>query len=555
MSPLFSQETLTAPADFQRWRIPPASIAIHLCIGSVYAWSVFNGPLGRVRGVVAPAADDWSFAQTNGIYMTALVCLGLSAAVAGKWMEQVGPRVVGTIAAVCWSSGFALAGLGILKHWLWLVYAGYGMIGGCGLGLGYVSPVSTLIKWFPDRRGMATGMAIMGFGGGALLGTPLKEYLMREYFRAPVYLGRASEVSTVTVEGRRMADVAGRRIEVVEVGANELNARVGKPGVYVVGTGSTGVAQTFFALGGLYLAIMLPAALSYRLPAAGWAPAGWNPPASQMIATEDLTVREAVRTPQFYLLWLILCLNVTAGIGMIGAAKTIVGDLFRSSLPQLVTDGFAATYVQMASVFNMGGRFAWASLSDRLGRKLTYAVFFLLGCGLYLAIPWCARESSVVSPTVRLGLFYFATMVIVSMYGGGFATIPAYLADLFGTKFVGGIHGRLLTAWSTAAVVGTLTLAQLRESSRRAAIERLSALVSPEAFAGRFGSPPSDLPVLVERNVVTIPKLLEMAPSGTPDPSSELYNSTMWLMAGLLAVGAIANWFVRPVDSKHHLAG
>ncbi|MSR56061.1 MAG: MFS transporter [Planctomycetaceae bacterium] len=558
MTGFFSKDSIIAPARFNRWRVPPASIAIHLCIGSVYAWSVFNAPLERVLGVAVSAPDDWSFAQTNGIYMTAIVFLGLSAAVAGKWMERVGPRAVGTVAALCWACGFWLGGLGIHAHQLWLVYLGYGVVGGVGLGLGYVSPVSTLIRWFPDRRGMATGMAIMGFGGGAMLGAPLKGSLMAEFYRPPQYLGTVADVRPFTENARRFAEVDGRRVEVVEVGSNELSDQIREAGVYVVGTGSTGVAGAFFALGAIYLVVMLPAALSYRLPAPDWKPDGWDPStvsssAVKMISAHHVGIDDALRTPQFYLLWLMLCLNVAAGIGMIGAAKTIVKDIFRGPLPQIVTDGFAQTYVLMISVANMLGRFVWASLSDRLGRKTIYTVFFLLGGVLYLSVPVCAIAVSRQPAVGWLAAFYAITMLIVSMYGGGFATIPAYLADLFGTKFVGGIHGRLLTAWSTAGVIGTLTLSSLREHSRGRAMTQLAESIDPAAFAVKFGVAINELPALIQKNVVTIPKLLELAPPGTIDPSGSLYNSTMVLMALFLGIAAVANWFVRPVDVRHHL--
>ncbi|MFN0053934.1 MAG: OFA family MFS transporter [Planctomycetales bacterium] len=558
MASFFSKDSIIAPPGFNRWRVPPASIAIHLCIGSVYAWSVFNSPLERVLGVAVSAPDDWTFSQTNGIYMTALVCLGLSAAVAGKWMERVGPRAVATVAALCWAVGFWLGGLGIQTHQLWLLYLGYGGVGGIGLGLGYVSPVSTLIRWFPDRRGLATGMAIMGFGGGAMLGAPLKESLMSKFYIAPDRLGSVADWQPFTEQGRRYVLVDERPVEVVEVGANELAGQIQLPGVYVVGSGSTGVAATFYLLGALYLVIMLPAALSYRLPAPDWRPAGWSPESArssnrQMISTGHVGIDQALRTPQFYLLWLMLCLNVTAGIGMIGAAKTIVKDIFRGPLPEIVTDRFAATYVLMISVSNMLGRFVWAGLSDRLGRKTIYMVFFILGNILYLAIPGCAQGVSARPAAGWLIAFYLVTMLIVSMYGGGFATIPAYLADLFGTRFVGGIHGRLLTAWSTAAVIGTMSLAALREQSRRQAIADLAAKIAPTDFAAKFGAEVSQLPALIQQKLVTIPKLLELAPVGTPDPSGTLYNSTMYLMAGLLGIATIANWFVRPVAAKHHL--
>ncbi len=558
MSGFFTKEAIYAPPGFNRWRVPPASVAIHLCIGSVYAWSSFNAPLTRVLGVVAPAADDWSLSSVVAIFTVAIVCLGLSAAVAGSWLEKVGPRTVGLVAAACWGGGFLIGGLGILTHQMWLLYLGYGVIGGCGLGLGYVSPVSTLIRWFPDRRGLATGMAIMGFGGGAIIGAPLKEELVRQFYQPPLYLGTTAEVPLTTVEGRRYAELKGGRTEVVVVSEKDVSQMIvkGQPGIYIVGTGSTGVAATFFILGGLYFVVMLLAALSYRIPAPGWQPQGWTPPdpqlaAQKMVSHTHVELNTALRTPQFYLLWIVLCFNVTAGIGVLGVAKTIMTDLFGTALPQLVTSDFAKIYVVMISVSNLLGRFFWASASDYLGRKQTYAIFLLVGTLLYASIPLIAQQVSASPSTVWLVVFYAVTMVIFTMYGGGFATIPAYLADLFGTRFVGGIHGRLLTAWSTAGVLGPMALAALRERTVLQAIKELAAKVDPAAFAEKFGAPLSNLPQLVQSKTVTISKLLEVCPPGTADPSSTLYNSTMYLMAALLAIAAIANACIRPVHARH----
>jgi MFS family permease len=557
----FSKERIIAPPGFNRWRIPPASIAIHLCIGSAYAWSIFNPALIRLRGVVTPAADDWTLQQVVWIFTVAIVFLGLSAAVAGRWLEQVGPRTVGIVAAVCWGGGFVIGALGIHLHQLWLLYLGYGVIGGCGLGLGYVSPVSTLIKWFPDRRGMAAGMAIMGFGGGAIIATPLQEGLLRACYQPPQHLGTMDSVPLVTVDGRRMADVNGQRREVVVVGAKEVAQLVvpGPEGVYLVGTGSAGAAPTFLVLGGTYFLVMLAAAASYRLPAPGWQPSGWTPPseaaaAKRMVATRDVDPDTALRTPQFYLLWIILCFNVTAGIGVLGVAKTMMTDLFGSSLPGIVDSSFAATYVLMISLFNMLGRFFWASASDYLGRQRTYSIFFAAGAVLYLAIPWIAWQAGVSGGVIYLVLFYAVTMLIFTMYGGGFATIPAYLADLFGARYVGAIHGRLLTAWSTAGVLGPLALTELRQQAERQAIGRLARSVPAGEFTARFGAGLDQLPSLIEHKTVTIAKLLELAPSGTVDPTSTLYNTTMILMAALLAVGWVANALVRPVAERFHVA-
>ena len=551
------KEHIIAPPGFNRWRVAAASVSIHICIGSVYAWSVFNPPLTRALGVVAPAADDWSLGSVVWIFSVAIVCLGLSAALAGKWLERVGPRLVGLVATLCWCGGFLVGALGIHLHELWLLYLGYGVIGGIGLGLGYVSPVSTLIRWFPDHRGMATGLAIMGFGGGAIIGAPLKTWLLSHFSRAPEFLGSTDALQLVTEQGRQFAVTAAGRIEVVVATAAQAAALPGggEAGAYAVGTGSTGAAATFLVLAALYVVVMGIAAFSYRVPATGWLPAGWTPPAETashgMISTHHVHADEAIRTPQFWLLWVVLCFNVTAGIGVLGVAKTMMGEIFGSAMPALVTAGFASAFVLMISVFNMAGRFAWASASDAIGRKNTYHCFFVLGPLLYLSLPWFASMAG--GEVWALWGFYAATLLIFTMYGGGFATIPAYLADLFGTLHVGAIHGRLLTAWSVAGVLGPLAITQLRERSLMDAVHALAAQVDPAAFSANFGEPITKLDELVRANTVTIEKLLALAPSGTPDPSAGLYDSTMYAMAALLVVALLANVLIRPVVGSHYV--
>ena len=557
---LFAKNRIIAPAGFNRWKVPPASIAIHLCIGSVYAWSNFNPALIKVRGVVAPAADDWSLASVVWIFSVAIVCLGLSAAFAGNWLERVGPRVVGSIAAVCWGGGFLIGGLGIYLHQLWLLYLGYGVIGGIGLGLGYVSPVSTLIKWFPDRRGMAAGMAIMGFGGGAIIGAPLNDFLIDHFYRAPQCLGTQEIVQPQLKDGRLYALTESEEQPVIVISQNEASrlSFQTEPGVYVVGTGSTGVAEAFVVLGISYFFVMMIAAFSYRLPADDWRPADWDPvnapsAARRMISQATVDATQALRTPQFYLLWIVLCFNVTAGIGVLGVAKTMMTEIFGSSLPQIVTARFAGGFVLAIGVFNMIGRFFWASASDHLGRQRTYALYFLLGIPLYLSLPFFAAQQSAFPSVVWLICFYVSTMLIFTMYGGGFATIPAYIADLFGTKYVGGIHGRLLTAWSFAGVLGPWAITSLRESSLKHALSDLAKNVDPMRFNEAFGGSLDQLDVLVANKTVTLSKLMLIAPEGTMNPSATLYNSTMYLMAGLLAVACIANALIFPVHAKHQL--
>ena len=559
MTGLLAKERIIAAPGYNRWRVPIASVLIHLCIGSVYAWSIYNPHLTRINGVVTSAGDDWSLSEVVWVFTVAIVFLGLAAAFAGKWLEQVGPRMVGVVSACCWGGGYLVGAAGIMTHQLWLLYLGYGVIGGCGLGLGYVSPVSTLIRWFPDRRGMAAGMAIMGFGGGAMIGTPMKEYFIRLFYRAPEYLGTQSQVELVTEAGRRFAEVGGVLREVVIVGATEVRDMTlpGPEGVYVVGSGATGVAEAFILIGLIYLAVMLIAAFSYRLPPQGWQPDGWQAPdedaRDKLITTANVDIDQALRTPQFYQLWIVLCLNVTAGIGVLGVARTMITEIFGTTLPQTVDTAFAATYVVMISAFNMVGRFIWASASDYLGRRNTYWIFFLLGIALYLSVPFTAQQVSASPSVIWLVYFYAATMIIFTMYGGGFATIPAYLADIFGTRYVGGIHGRLLTAWSTAGVLGPLAITSLRQNSVTRAINDLVATIDPQRFAEHFGAPLSQLDALVAQNSVTIARLMEIAPPGTSDPTSGLYNSTMILMALLLAIALISNALMKPVDPRHHI--
>ena len=561
MSGILSKQHIIAKPGFNRWLIVPAALGIHLCIGSVYAWSIFNPALVKQIGVVLSAADDWTLKDVVWIFTVSIVVLGLAAAIAGRWLETVGPRMVGVVSACCWGGGFIVGGVGIVTHQLWLLYLGYGVLGGVGLGLGYVSPVSTLIRWFPDRRGMATGMAIMGFGGGAMIGAPLKELFIQYYYRAPEYLGAVADLELITRAGRRFAEVGGELREVVVVGANEVAQMVmpGPEGVYLVGTGSVGIAQTFFTMGVIYFIIMMIAAFSYRLPAPGWQPEGWTPPddahaEKRMMTRNHVDIDQALKTRQFYQLWIVLCFNVTAGIGVLGVAKTMMTEIFGTTLPHIVDGAFAATYVVMISVFNMVGRFIWASTSDYIGRRNTYWIFFALGILLYCSIPYTAQQVSVNPVVVWLVYFYAATMIIFTMYGGGFATIPAYLADIFGTRYVGGIHGRLLTAWSTAGVLGPLAITSLREHAVTKAIDDLVAKIDPGVFADAFGAGLDQLPALVQAKTVTIASLMDIAPVGTVDPTPNLYNSTMYLMALLLAIALVSNALMRPVHPKHHMS-
>ncbi len=488
MAGILTRERIVAGPGFNRWLVPPAALAIHLSIGMAYGFSVFWLPLSRAVGISTPkpcpatmsflqtlvATDcDWKISTLGWMFTLFFVFLGCSAAAFGRWLEHAGPRKAGVVAAFCWSGGFMISALGVHLHQIWLLWLGSGVIGGCGLGLGYISPVSTLIKWFPDRRGMATGMAIMGFGGGAMIGAPLADLLMK-HFATPT---------------------------------------------------SVGVWQTFVTMGLIYFVAMLAGAFGYRVPPPNWTVpppvpkeraittehAAMRPP---MITTRHVHVSEAWKTPQFWLLWWVLCLNVSAGIGVIGIASPMIQEVFGGRLidlpgmalkdlsegqkAQLATIG--AAFAALLSVFNICGRIGWASASDYLGRKRTYLIFFTLGTALYALAPFAARTGS-------SALFVLIFGVILTMYGGGFATIPAYLADIFGTQFVGAIHGRILTAWSAAGILGPVLVNYIRDYQ-------------------------------LDHGV----------------PAAQVYNATMYILAGLLVLGFFCNLAVRPVAEEHYMS-
>ena len=440
-----ARERTIANPGFSRWMVPPAALCVHLCIGQAYAFSVFNLPMTRLIGITQSAPDDWHLPELGWIFSIAIFFLGTSAAVFGRWVEEGGPRRAMFTAALCWAGGFFVSAIGAYIHNLWVIYLGYGVLGGCGLGIGYISPVSTLIKWFPDRPGMATGMAIMGFGGGAFIASPLSVYLM-SVFRTAHYVG---------------------------------------------------VAPTFVVMGGIYFVFMMVGAFIVRVPAPGWKPEGYTPPvqASKLITTSDVFVYDALKTPQFWLIWWILCLNVTAGIGVLGQASAMSQEMF----PGHITAVAAAGFVGLMSLFNMGGRFFWASTSDYIGRKNTYFVFMVLGFALYCTVPYTGAVGSVEG-------FVVCFLVIISMYGGGFSTVPAYLKDMFGTRYVGAIHGWLLTAWSMAGIFGPVLVNYIREYN-------------------------------ITHGV----------------PKAQAYNVTMYIMAGLLVIGFLCNLLVKAVHYRFHM--
>lgn len=477
-APLAGSGRIVAGPGFNRWLVPPAALAIHLCIGTAYGFSVFWLPLSHALGVTGPVACagnpsvlqalvtttcDWRVADISFLYTLFFVVFGLSAALLGGWLERVGPRVAGIISTVFWCSGLLVSAGGIYLHQLWLLWLGAGFIGGIGLGIGYLSPISTLVRWFPERRGMATGMAIMGFGGGALIGGPLFNILMDRFH-------------TET---------------------------------------SVGVWQCFVVLAAISAVSMLIGAFSYRVPPANWQPEGWEGSAAQrkLVMQGNVFSNDAQGTLQFWLIWIVICLNASAGIGILGVASPMLQEMFAGALighpgvgladldaeQKRSVSTLAASFVGLLALFNISGRLIWSSISDKIGRKAAYAAFFIVGCAVYALSPWAAHSGNE-------ALFVAMMCLVVSIYGGGFATVPAYLADMFGTRFVSVLHGRVLTALSTASIIGPMLIIRLRESQIAAGV-----------------------------------------------PASRVYDGTLYMMAGLLAVGFVANLFIRPVDVRLHI--
>jgi MFS family permease len=442
----FSRARTVAKPGYSRWMVPPAALCVHLCIGQAYAYSVFNLPMTKLIGITESAPDDWKLTELGWIFSLAIFFLGVSSAVFGRWVEEGGPRRAMFTAACCWAGGFFISAFGVSIHNLWVIYLGYGVLGGIALGIGYISPVSTLIKWFPDRPGMATGMAIMGFGGGAFIASPLSVWLMKK-FTTDTHIG---------------------------------------------------VMETFIVLGVVYFIFMMVGSIIVRVPPADWKPEGnVAPKENKLISKNDVYVYDALKTPQFWLIWVILCVNTTAGIGVLGQASAMSQEMF----PGLITPVAAAGLVGLMSLFNMGGRFAWASTSDYIGRRNTYFVFMVLGFILYCLVPYTGSVGSIAG-------FVVCFCIIISMYGGGFSTVPAYLRDMFGTRYVGAIHGLLLTAWSAAGIFGPVLVNYIRQYN-------------------------------VTHNV----------------PKAQAYNTTMYIMAALFVIGFISNLMVGAVNERYHMKG
>jgi len=529
----------------------------HACLGAPYGWSAVTSALTREQGVVVSAAGDWGLDLATYPMTIMIGGGGLAAAALGKWAARVGPRRAMVQGCLIASIGYASAGASIMHHNLPALYASIGLIA-LGNGSVYTPPVQTIIDWFPDRKGLATGIVIGGFGSGALFFAPSMNYLMSKFSVAPAFLG-SSGVDLVTEGGRQFALVGGNLQEVVYASASEL-ARLPFSGLaegfYLVGSGSTGVALAYSTMGLAYTAIILASSLALKRAPPGFEPQGWRPAegtAAPMARSVHVDV--VPRTPQFWLLFSTSALLCTGGMGLMAVAKPMITEVFSTSVPALVTTSFATLYLMSMAAGNLAGRIGWAAVSDKVGRRSTYLLFTSAGAATYASLPWLiggvvSDSDSPLAPAL-LAIFCANTIFAISIMGGVLATLPAYESDLFGPRHVGAIHSRFLLSTTVAALAGPALLLNLRSAAEREAIASLVAKSSPESFLAKFGADPSQLESLVSAKTVTIPRLLEISPHGTLDPSPFIYNSTLYTMAGLVSVGAVLHLMVRPVHSKY----
>lgn len=550
-------QTVDADPSFtNRWLMVVPAFSTHMCIGSPWAWSALSGTVSRELGFVSSAAGDWSFAQATMPLSIVFMLQGISAAAAGAWQVKMGARVSMTVAGCCFGGGLILGSIGIATHSLPLLYFGYGFLGGCGVGIAYTPPVQALIQWFPDRTGLASGMTIAGFGGGALLFAPATNYLCQKFAKMPQYVGSVDAVQTTIKDGSMFTEYNGVMTEVVLANGGDL-AKLPYPslmeGYYVVGSGNTGAASALGCLGVLYLTTMVTSAFAIRRPAAGYVPEGYTPPvteAGSAATVGNVHFDTVLKTPQFWLLGTTFFCVATGGMGLFSVAKPMMNEVFSSTLPTIVTASFCTTFLMIMSSGNLGGRLAWAWVSDQIGRRNVFYIFSFGSIPLYLSIPYLTNQVVTTGSQLPLTFFCMSSFAAISCMGGVYAILPAYEADLFGSKYVGPIHGRFLMASTCAAMAGPALLLWLRSSSEMSALRDLLSKVDPTKFEKVFGVDVSNANILIESNQLSISKLMDIMPAGTTDPAPFIYDSTMYSMAGLMAVAAVSHMLVKPVDPK-----
>lgn len=548
----FSPEQSVAPMDFNRMLAFPGPMITAFSVGTVFGWSAYSAPLMRSLGVVAESSADWSLSSISVTFSLAALMVGVTSFTLGGWISSAGPRALGLATAGLWGGGLLVAAGGIQTQTLPLVYLGYGLLGGVGWGMGYVGPIGQVLKWFPDKRGLASGILLTAFGMGAVVAVPVFDKLMKHFFKAPTFMGTAEELGarlTTSDTGVRMVD----GVEAVIARAGDLaKCPPGlQEGVYLVGTGDTGCGMAMASLGAYALTAISVSSFLVRTPPEGWAPDGAATAAATDSKTDtvepvSLTPAEAVMTPQFWLMWSAVACNGFAGVSIIAAAKTMVADVFAAAYPTLVTSAVTSSYVMGVTAASTVGRFGWATASDAIGRKNTFYAFGV-GAPLALSIPTITGMTAT-SPdgTIPVGLFFGTTLAMVANYGGLMAVAPSYAGDVFGLKHAAPVFGRLLTAWTFAAICGPTLLTTLRGKAYTKGVHDLAAQMDPATFESTFGQPIEKLDALVASKAVTIPGLLAALPPGTLDPTPGLYNDTMYIMGGALATAAVCNSLIRP---------
>jgi len=540
-----------------RWKMLIPACITHVCLGAPYGWSAVSSALTREQGVVVSSAADWGLDLATYPMTIMIGGLGVGTALMGKWAAKAGHRRAMVQGGLLAGLGYIGAGVGILNHNIYLLYSSIAFIA-LGSGSIYTPPVQTMIDWFPDRKGLASGLVIGGFGSGALVFAPAMSTLMSKFCQIPTYIGQSVEL--MTENGRQFANYAGEWQEVVYASASELSKLpyTGlSEGYYLVGTGSTGLGLAYMSLGLTYSTLILGSAFALKRAPINYQPEGWSPPDSSKEVDSSRSVHVDVvhKTPQFWYLFSTSALLCTGGMGLMAVAKPMITEVFSGAIPTLVTTSFATAYLLAMASGNLGGRVGWAAISDKIGRKNTFNIFTIGGASIYATLPWLIHSvinnsDSSLAPAL-LSIFCLNTVLAITIMGGVFAVLPAYESDLYGPKHVGSIHSRFLLAATAASVAGPALLLNLRSSAEKEAIASLMTKISPEVFTSKFAADPSQLEQLISAKTVTIPRLLEIAPPGTLDPSPFIYNSTLYTMAGLVSIAAMLHFMVRPVHPRY----
>lgn len=541
-----------------RWKAIFPTVLPHICIGAPYAWSLMAEPLSRDLGVVTAASGDWGMAATVGVMSTVFAVQGITSSLGGSWQEKVGPTIATAAAGLSFGTGMVLAGVGVVTHNLPLVYFGYGVLGGIGVGLAYTPPLQTLMEYFPDRKPLASGITIAGFGSGPLVFAPISSALSKFFSKSPEFVGRENEVATIVKDGVRYvseAESGGGLREVVLASAKDLASFPGLvEGFYAVGSGSTGVGPALVCMGGMYMAVMVGSALALRK-----APVGFNPAAESgkslaasipAMSENNVHFNTVMKTPQFWALFSTFFCVAGGGMAVMSVAKPLMLQTFSNTLPEIVTPAVASGFVLALSLGNLGGRLAWPALAQKIGYRKTVQAMTITAAGMFLAIPTFVEQVALTKNVLPLVAFSGSSFVIVTILGGIYALLPAYESYIFGGKYVGGNHGRMLLASTSAALAGPGALLALREREVNFALDDLLAKVDPAAFASKFGIPITEAPEAIQKGTVTIQRLLDIIP-GASDPSIYLYDSTMYTMGALMLVAAASHQALRPIDPKY----